>query len=706
MDSRRNPRNKFLGLSPGRGRLSRKALRSCILLAFLGEAGAADLRIQPIFFANEQYSDNIYLAPDKATANTPNSRTRQSSLVTMLSPGIYATRTGPWSFSLYYQLQGIFYTGKASSVNFNNQLGFSSHGEILDNSLFLSANSNIGQYNNAGAFGRGVYAVDNISRTGTTNTYQVFRVNPYWTPHLGGYVDGVVGLSYAYTTTGSNSSDGGIGASNNVSEYINLYNGKEFTQIGWRLNFFQQDMFSDGGNVGVAGSGDVTYRNYSGQISYRLWEHVRPFVQAGVYENSFANVGTVNGANNGSYWNVGVIWTPSQKTYLQVGAGGNNYFANLRWSPSKRTELLFSFRDSDVGGAYGGYGSYGGVGGYGGGFSGAGGGLSGVGGVGGVGGYGGGVGGLGGYGGGLGGMGGYGDTVGNNSAGSDAQSGSGSQGSARSGACSGGTGNFGGGAGALGATGGYNTGMGGYGGGLGGGIGGYGSGFGSGIGGYGGVGGTSGFGSGLTGLGGGSGGYGVGVGGLGGGLNTYGGFNSGTTWNGGVCHRTRRTQWQAIYTEYTTTTSQIFQDTQQAYIPISQPTNATNINEIITRKRAQASVSLLYPKTNITLSGYQERANYQSNGNQDVLGVTAFWNWRFAKQTSSQLMVAWQSLNAKPTSSPQYSSDFSMISLGVYHTISKYVSGGLTYRYTEQSSDLLAASYSENRVMANLFLRY
>jgi hypothetical protein len=696
MVSRRNPKNEFRGMMPGRCRLSKKTLGSCFLLIFLRDAYAEIWQIRPMLFANEQYTDNLYLAPDKPAPNTQDTRTRQSSFVTILGPGIFANRTGPWSLNLYYQLQGIFYAGGVSSVNFNNQLGLNSRSEIIDNSLYLNVISNIGQFNNANAFGRGVYAVDNVSRTGTTSTYQVFMVNPYWTPHLGGYVDGVVGLSYAYTTTGNN---GGMGDTNNIVEYVNLYNGKEFSLLGWRLNFFQQDMFSGGGNsASSTNNGDVSYRNYSGQISYRLWEHVQPFVQAGVYENNFANNGTVNGANNGSYWNVGAIWTPSQKTYLQAGAGRNNYFARLRWSPSKRTELLFSFRDSDVGGAYGGYGGYGGVGGYGGGFGGYGG----------IGGYGGGSS-LGGYGGGtsgLGGIAGTGDNLGNNPAASDSSSPYGSQGYGGSGGCSGGFGSSG--SGAMGMGGGY----GGYGGvSSGAGFGGYGSGFGGGFGGYGsgissGTGGLGGFGSGLAGLGGGPGGYGVGIGGLGSGLNGYGGFNAGTTWNGMFCHRTRRTQWQAMYTEYTTTTSQIFQDTQQAYIPIGQPTNATNINEIITRKRAQASISLLYPKTNITLSGYQERANYQSNGSQDVLGVTAFWNWRFAKQTSSQLLLAWQSLNAKPTSSPEYSSDFSMVSLGVYHTISQYVSGGLTYRYTQQSSDLSSASYSENRVMANVFLRY
>lgn len=712
--SKRNPKNKLLGGLPNIRGMGRKNLSYCILLTLSQGALAEGWRIQPIFSANEQYTDNIYLAPDKPDPRLRFNRPHESAFVTMLNPGFYLNRTGPWSINLYYQLQAIFYPGLDSSVKINNQLGFNTQGEILDKSLFLNVSSNIGQYNNSGAYGSGVYALDNVSRTGTTSTFQTFRVNPYWTPRLGGYVEGVVGLNYTYTTGGGGS--GGIGGSSNISEYINLSNGRQASLLRWRANFYQQDMYRDGGNSSNTGfNQDVSYRNYSGQIGYRLWEHVQPFVQVGMYENDFGNTGRVKGANNGSYWNIGLIWTPSPKTYLQVGAGDRNYFASLRWIPSKRTEVLFNFRDSDVGGAYGGYGSYGGVGGYGGGYGGYGG-------YGGVGAYGGGgIGGM--AGGGIGGnFGGYGgdsgsgsntsslntdgdkNTASSTAGGSQNNRGTGG-GASGAGACGsgGGAGNYG--SGAMGMMGGGygGAGIGGLYGGYGGGVGGYGSG----LGGYGGGlgtigGGYGGYGAGLNGLG----SSGLGVGGLGGGLNTYGGFNSGTTWNGSVCHRTRRTLWQAVYTEYTTTISQIFQDTLQSYIPIGQPTNAISINEIITRKRAQASISMLYPKTNITLTGYQERADYQSNGNQDTLGVTAYWNWHFAKQTSSQLMIAWQSLNAKPVSTPQYSSDFSMISLGVNHVWSKYVSGGLSYRYTDQSSDLVSASYSENRVMANLYLRY
>lgn len=163
--------------------------------------------------------------------------------------------------------------------------------------------------------------------------------------------------------------------------------------------------------------------------------------------------------------------------------------------------------------------------------------------------------------------------------------------------------------------------------------------------------------------------------------------------------------------EYTTTQGQVFlnaqqsQDPNQSFIGVDEPTSS-DINEVITRKRGQASVSLQYPRSTVTLTGYQEDRNYQYSGSQDVLGLTAFWNWRFAKRTTSQLMVLWQSMDNKPISESPYNTDLSLISLGVHHAFTRYVSGGLTYRYTDQGSNLPTAEYTENRVMANMYFRF
>lgn len=612
---------------------------------------AAGWRLQPFFNASELYSDNINLAGSAPAGG--GSQSKQSSFVTILSPGLSLYRNGRLNLNLSYRLQSAFYTGSNSSSRLSNFLLANARYRLIDDSLFINATSSIGIYNNASAFRTGVLAVDNISRTGTTSTFQTFRVNPYWTPHFGGYARGVVGINYSYSTTGS----GGLGSGNYIGEHVNLSSDREVAGIGWWGTFLNQEGFGSGGQTSgpTTTSNNVTYRNYRGQIQYRLLEHLHPFVQAGRFENSFASSSTTNnGARNGSYWNIGLIWQPSRKTFFQGGLGPGNYFAAMSWSPSRRTGLGVAIRNSRVGGAFGGYGS--GVGGYGSG----------------VGGYGTGYGG-GNYGGGLGG---YGGSVYNNSA-----SGSNQPGGQGYGGIGGGS--------ACGLGGGGGTG------GIGGGIGGTG-GIGGGIGGLGAVGGIGGSG-GLGGL--------PGVGGIGTGTPQS-GFNAGTTFNGFFCHNTRHTVWRAVYTEYTTTAGQVFLDTSQAQLGTDQPTMATSATDIITRKGVHASVTYSLPKTSVSLIGYQSNYDYQSSGSQDVLGLTALTNWRLSRKTSALLAFSWQASDNNPATSPKYSSDFYLFSIGAFHNVSQHFGSFLLYRYARQNSDLASGSYTENRVTANVYIRF
>lgn len=641
----------------------------------VGLARADHWRNYLTLYGSEIYSSNINLGVN-GSSTAPNSSKSQDSFVTMLMPGISIQHSGHLKFNLNYRAQGLFYEGGDFSTKVNNYLQMNTHGELLKNSLFLSAYSNVSQYNN-GSLQNVRYQFDNISQTGQTSSYRTFSLNPYWTPHLGGYVEGTVGVNYtnvsgagAYNgVNGSNGVIGSSGKSNMVGEYFNLHNGKEYSKIGWRANFFNQDNYTDNTSSSSVAS-NYSYRNYNGEVRYRWSEHIQPFIQGGNFQNSLgSNTNSVNGVNNGSYWNGGIIWTPSRKTYFQAGYGPQNYFVSLRWNPTRRTDLMVTFRDSHVGGGYGGYGGYGG-----------------------------GYGSSGGYG-----AGGYGTYAGAYGANGSYDGGGGANGLSGYGSGGSGGSGIGGGMscglrGSISSNGvdGSSMGMGGMGG-----YGGMGMG-GMGMGGYGGIGGFSNIGS----LGGSGGGYG-GAGGFG----QLGGFNAGSTWNASFCHRTRLTTWQASYSEYITTSQQILAAQQVfdngtnslVFNPINQ---AALTNETITQKRANVGVGINFSKTNIILSGYQANMIYQSAGNQDVLGLSAAWNWRFAAHTTSQLMFAWQSQDSRTVSQTKTNNDLSMVSLGVYRTITQDMNGGLSYWYAEQTSNNSANQYTENRVMANLFIKF
>jgi hypothetical protein len=570
--------------------------------------------------------------------------------VTSLEPRISIHREGPWTFRLNYRMQNLFYVGSQTDFKINNQLQMQSNTKLIGDSIFLDSTSTIGQYNSS-ATGR--ITLDNISKSGNTGEYKTFRISPYWRPHFGGYVEGLARVGYSVVDRGN---EGG-GKSIIVDQYVNLRNGDEFDLIGWGINFRHQNIDRDSQGSSGSGNGDVTYQSYSGEIYYKLTDELKPFVEVGNYENDLPGQRNAAALRNGSYWAAGLLWQPSRKLFLKAGYGSRNHFLSLGWNPTRRTMFLMTYRQSEVGGAVGNAG-YGG-----GGFGGGGMGGSGLGGVG----FGGiGSSGFGGSGIGGGGFGGFGAGVGS---------------------C--GTG-FGGG-GALGGAG--------FGGG---GIGGAGLGGGGSFGGGGAFGGPN--------IGGTARGFG----------NT--GFNAGETWSAVLCHRTRRTTWQASYQEFTTTIEQVLLNqpifilddpnnpdptgvaNEPFLVPIDQPDLTTD--EVIVRKRAQASISLNTAKNMVGINGYQENRDYEFSPDQDVLGFTTTWNWRFAQDMSSRLLLLWQSIDSQTATAGSQKNDFMTVSVSLNRQFSAYSNGTLEFRHTEQTSDQSTGGYEENRITATVLMRF
>lgn len=636
-------------------------LAGALVLGFLAfDSRAVQWQLRPMFMGMQTYSDNISLAP---SGSVPGAPPRQSAFVTTLAPGLMLNHNGRWMLHLNYQMQNLLYAGQQSGASIYNQMQLSSFGPVVEDSVYLGLFSNVGQAIIGSAANRSTpYQVDNLARTGNTTNFYSATIAPSWRPHFSGYVDGIVGMSFTHTGTGlDRSTQDGFSGASFLTEYANIYSGDQFNLIGWRANLFNTSYLATQNNPQQGSGANPSFLNYNGQIQYRLSEKIQPFIQGGAFDNSVAGPGfTTASLVNGSYWNTGLIWTPSRRLFLQGGIGQSyrdqaqpgtdptqiDYFLTFRSTPTKRTEIAFTYRQSGVGGAYG-YGGFGGTG-YGQGLA------AGV------------------FGGGLGAGGGMGNYMG----------GPGSQGLYRagmSGAC-----NAGFGAGAGGLT-----------------MGGMGA-----IGGLGGIGGIGGF-------------------GLGGaaaasfGVNQLGGFNAGNTFNAALCHRTHRTFWEATYAEYVTTMAEVlanqaiflqnnqnnFNFNQPNFIAIDQP-NLVSINNVITRKGGQASVNYKYSKNIFTLRGYQESRDYQQTGKQSLVGFNAIWSWQFNLKTASVLSFAWQSLDNMFTGQPQYTDDFRLVQFGVYRRFMENLFGGLTYRYSDQTSGDALNTYQENRVYMNVFMTF
>ena len=205
------------------------------------------------FMVRQLYSDNIGLGGRGLAFGGSSAQKGDDAFVTELSL-VYRFDGKENKFDLFYRMQNLFYGGTDVDPRINNQLQIPTT-EIIDDSVFINSTSTIGQYNNSTT---GRYAVDNISRTGNTSEYRTFRINPYWRPHLGGYAEGYVGVTY-------NNIGNGEVDSNIFEQRVELQSGSRFDTVTWRGNFYNQDnqrtkVFRSPRNC------DVKYQNYNGEV--------------------------------------------------------------------------------------------------------------------------------------------------------------------------------------------------------------------------------------------------------------------------------------------------------------------------------------------------------------------------------------------------------------------------------------------------------
>lgn len=298
-------------------------------------ANAKEWTIHPYLTLSESYSDNMLLRQDGQN---------DSGFISQISPGINVTRdTRKSKFTLSYAVQGIIRDGDTSSTDIFNNLQMSSRTELAKNLLYVDSVSTIGQANTNS---NSVLAFDNISRTVNNSTeYRTFMLSPYINLRLDGYATGTARFSYA---TVSNSGGNSVDISSTLlQESFSLTSGNKFGDLGWGVSFNNQDNIRSNESKQLNSiNGDVNFQSAIAQVSYRIFDDYRVFVQGSRYSNQLA--GTNN--RNGSYWNSGISWVPSPRFNLSIGYGPGNKFASLQWTPSLRTSLQVIYRDSKYGG--------------------------------------------------------------------------------------------------------------------------------------------------------------------------------------------------------------------------------------------------------------------------------------------------------------------------------------------------------------------
>lgn len=195
------------------------------------------------------------------------------------------------------------------------------------------------------------------------------------------------------------------------------------------------------------------------------------------------------------------------------------------------------------------------------------------------------------------------------------------------------------------------------------------------------------------------------------------GLNPGKTWQTALNYQTRNSTWSITHDNDTITSQQILLQNQVfANDSVQQngsgitPLNPRAINngylsdEVIVRKLWRATVSTRTGKSTLSASAYSQDSEYQSSGSkQKATGINAAWNWQFASKTSAYLKPQWQQTQyANVTDKDQYYD----IAVGLNRSITPSLNGRLEFRHLNQSSDIIANNYQENRATISLFMRF
>ncbi len=295
---------------------SDKKLVICILVGghfAATSAFSADWQVAKSLTVSEVYTDNADLTHDN----------KKSEFITTVTPNISLKGNGARAnVSLNASLEANSSGGEGDAIN--PRLGANADAELLEDFLFIDTSINITQ-NTVDAFRPS--GIDTLSNTGnTTNTYN-YNISPYFTQRFKGIAE-VIGR-YSYNNQINSNNNAGDNDSQSIELTIN--SGDDFNRLTWGGAVNYKDSGSDNTSSELL-STDINL----GYRFNRVWSFRG---SAGVESNDYEST---RSENDGSRWSMSAIWTPNNRTSLNIGYG-DRFFGSvptLDFSHRSRKSLL------------------------------------------------------------------------------------------------------------------------------------------------------------------------------------------------------------------------------------------------------------------------------------------------------------------------------------------------------------------------------
>jgi hypothetical protein len=268
-------------------------------------ARAAEWDIRPRIGVQETYSSNITLAPPGE---------EESDFVTQINPGIAVEADGRrLDFRLNYRLQSLFYAEHSKENRTYQQLSTDLNAEIVRDTFFIDTGAEVGQQ---AVTTLGAFSFDNVAITDNRTTVGRWFVTPNFSHQFGNAAIGQ--LSYTYSEVKYDEQDVAVNLSDSTSQrvFMSLSDVPDTTDVGWSV-------FYDYDEVDYQVVGDQTFEQGRAELRYPEAAAAKLIAQ-GIYENY-----SVPGPDpaEGTGWLLGIGWTPSARTNLEI-LGGERFFGD------------------------------------------------------------------------------------------------------------------------------------------------------------------------------------------------------------------------------------------------------------------------------------------------------------------------------------------------------------------------------------------
>lgn len=269
---------------------------------------ALDWQFTPTLRAAATLTDNV-----NQSATDP-----EGSLILSVTPGFSLQYQGSRRLQagMFYGLTGVTRSGEGQDNTLYSSLNANGKAELVEDFLFIDASAGISQQL-ISLLGSPADATVNDTNRATTGIYSI---SPYIKQRIGNFAD----AELRYSATGSIFQKD---AANDI--YANtlsgaLDSGSNFNNLFWGLDFSMR-------NASVQNDQNSKFNHYGATLGYTLTRHLQAFSTFGYDSNDYtATPGT---EISGSFWTLGMNWSPNRRTNLGASFGesyfGRTYDFNL-----------------------------------------------------------------------------------------------------------------------------------------------------------------------------------------------------------------------------------------------------------------------------------------------------------------------------------------------------------------------------------------